>query len=953
MFRRTKVCTGALIALGGSLAIGGAPAFGQQQLERVEITGSSIRRIDAESALPVQVLRKEDIARSGATTVVDLLQKLPSVQGSFGESSGVGGTGGFSSVSIHNVGDTRTLVLLNGHRLAMWGGQLLTGFGAGIDLNTLPISAIERIEILTDGASALYGSDAIAGVVNFITKRNVEEGDVTIGYSAPRGGAKEKRISAMKGFGSMETDGFNVMLSVSHEERTKLDASQRSFGNTGKILFSQGGKNYRVQQFSTSPIPANVLADNGIELRNPTLLSTGACPTKTFRVTESYAFDADEDGTDENYVDDYCGFDFVGELEIYPIRKRDVLLGSLNKKVGDQQLFLDVLSSKTTQIARIAPVPGAIFIPFSSAPGSLWDTYMAPLGFTGADVNGDGTAGDGTLAFYRLYDLGKRENEDVAKFFDIALGSKGSLFNWDYTATYSHSQSDAKTSTSGYPGALAVARLTDSGLLNPFVGPGQQSAAAQAAINGTNYTGYWDGGVSKLDTLSLRGSRELMTMPAGQLMLGTGVNFSIEKFQSKPSLFAQAKLSDPVAGTLCDPTAVAPDPDACDARFGDEADTKPYSADRKSYGLFGELVIPVMKALEVTTSLRYDHYSDFGDATTAKGSFRWNPSKELLIRGSIGTGFHAPTVPQVNATSQAFGVTSDKYTCSAAMQAIATSLGAQCRPGNVQYDVRAGGNQDLQPEKSRQATLGFRVEPSAQVSFGADLWHVAIKDAFGQLGEAEVFANPQNFPGNWATKRDTGTGAVYLAFVASNQNLGNRYATGIDFDVTGRTRTPFGSLASNVAVTYMVREDEQTQINGAYYSAIGNHAELGKVTFRWLGKWVTTLTTDNWAHTLGVNFKSGYTDAATTVEVLDASGNVTGTESLRLPVKRSATLDWQTRWTPIKSLSFTVGVLNVFDTKPPLSISSGGLDRGQQFGYDGRYYDSRGRTAYINGSYKF
>ncbi|HJW10439.1 MAG TPA: TonB-dependent receptor plug domain-containing protein, partial [Albitalea sp.] len=278
MFRKTKVCTGLMLAFGGTLALGTAPAFGQQQLERVEITGSSIRRIDAETALPVQVLKKADIERTGATSVVDLLQRLPAVQGSFGESGGVGGTGGFSSVSIHNVGDTRTLVLLNGHRLAQWGGQLLTGFGAGIDLNTLPISAIERVEILTDGASALYGSDAIAGVVNFITKRNTNEGDISIGTSIPKGGgARETRVSATKGFGTLEQDGFNAMITLSHEERTKLDATQRSFGSTGQLNFSNGGKNYRVQQYSVSPIPANVLDDQG-QLVNPTLLSTGACP---------------------------------------------------------------------------------------------------------------------------------------------------------------------------------------------------------------------------------------------------------------------------------------------------------------------------------------------------------------------------------------------------------------------------------------------------------------------------------------------------------------------------------------------------------------------------------------------------------------------------------------------------------------------------------------------------
>ncbi len=668
-------------------------------------------------------------------------------------------------------------------------------------------------------------------------------------------------------------------------------------------------------------------------------------------MTAPFTFDADNDGVDENYVDDYCGFDFVGELEIYPVRKRDVLLVSGGKKFADQDLFVDLLYSKTKQIGRIAPVPGAINIPTTSP---LHAQYLA-AGFNGFDLDGSGPGTAlGNTAFYRIYDLGKRENQDEAKFYDIALGSKGMLFGWDYAATYTHSQSDARTSVSGYPGALAVSRLTESGLLNPFVGPGQQTGAALAAINAANFKGYWDGGVSKLDTISLRGSRELTNLPAGPLLLGTGVNFNIEKFQSKPSLFAQAKLADPVAGTLCDPSILDPtNPLTCDARFGDESDTKPYSADRKSYGLFGELVIPVIKSLEVTTSLRYDHYSDFGNATTAKGSFRWTPMPELLIRGSLGTGFHAPTVPQVKASPQLFGVTSDNYTCSAALGQVATSLNAVCQPGNRQYDVRAAGNPSLQPEKSRQATLGFRAEPSSQVSVGADLWHVAIRDAFGQLGEAEVFANPLNYPNNWGTKRDTGTGTIYLAFVAPNQNLGKSYATGIDFDGTARFKTEIGDLTSNVQVTYMIREDQQTAVNGPYYSAIGNHAELASVTFRWLGKWTNVLKMGDWAHTIAVNFRSGYTDAMTEVEVLDAAGNVTSVEDLRLPVKEYATLDWQTQWAPMKSLSFTVGLLNVFDTKPPLSISTGGLNRGQQFGYDDRYYDSRGRTIYINGSYKF
>jgi iron complex outermembrane receptor protein len=936
MFRKTQVCRAALLALAGVGAVAALPVQAQQALEKVEITGSAVRRIEAETSLPVQVLKKEDIERSGATSTVDLLLKLPVMQGGVVESSSVGGEAyGFSAPSIHDIGDSRTLVLLNGHRLAQFGGQTLTGFAAGIDLNSLPLSAIERVEILTDGASALYGSDAVAGVVNFITKRNATEGDVTLGLSYPtQGGARETRISATKGFGTLQQDGYNVMLTFGHDERTQLASTQRDFAKTGQLFFSENGKNYRLLQFSPSPIPANAFDDQG-QLVSPYRLANGACPPKTFEVIEPWS-----DGTG---VDHYCGFNYVGELEIYPERKRDNLFATASKKLGQHELFADVLVSQTQQTSRIAPVPGSIFIPVASP---LFAQYLNPVGITGNNFFGE----PGTLATYRLYDLGKRTSDDKAEFFDVALGSRGLFAGWDYNATYTHSESDVKGDIAGYPGALAVANLTDSGLLDPFVGPGRQSPEAQAAINATNYKGYWNGGISKLDTISLRGSRELMQMANGPLLLGAGIAWQREQFQSKPSLFSQAKLADPVAGTLCDPN----DPNLpCDQRFGDEASNIPYSADRKAYGIFGELVIPAAKALEFTAALRYDHYSDFGSTTNAKGSFRWTPQRNLLIRGSVGTGFHAPSVPQVNASRQPYGVTNDDYTCTPELQQVATSLGAQCQPGSKQYDVIAGGNADLKPEKSQQASLGIRFEPTEAVSMGADLWHVNIRDAFGQLTEQLVFSNPLNFPKSWTTKRDTGTGIDYLAFLSDNQNLGKEFYTGIDVDLIGRGRTSVGELTSQLAFTYMIRDERQLERNGQYYSAIGNHGELGIVDFRWKGRWTNTLRYGAWAHTLAVNFKSGYKDFPTTVEVLDAAGNVTGIEDIRLQVREYFTFDWQTQWYPRKDLQLTLGILNLFDEDPPLSISQTGINRGQPVGYDDRYYDPRGRTIYGNLSYKF
>jgi iron complex outermembrane receptor protein len=875
------------------------------------------------------VITAAEIKASGVTSAADLVKKLSTVQGSTGESASVGGSSfGFSGISIHNIGETRTLVLLNGKRLAQFGGQTLTGFAAGFDVNSIPISAIERVELLTDGASALYGADAMAGVVNFITKHNSTDGDVTIGISHPANGAQEKRLSATKGVGSLEKDGYNVVLSFGHDERTQLFSTDRSYASTGKIFFDYNGKQYRKQQFSASPIPANAVDDLG-QLISPYQKTHGNCPAQTFRVIEPY-----NDGS--GLVDDYCGFDFVGQLEIYPERKRDNFTASAITNVAGQELYADLLLARTQQISRIAPVPGSISIPAGSA---LFNTYLAPVGIT-----------QDTVAFYRLYDMGKRTDSDTSDFTNIVLGSRGLLYGWDYNASYGHSASDVKGNISGYPGALAVGKLRASGLLDPFVGPGQQSTAAQAAIAAASYNGYWDGGVSSLDALNLNGSRELTRLTGGAMMLGTGVNFNREKFESKPSLFAQGLLADPVAGTLCDGTSALP----CDQRFGDAAASPPYSASRTSKGVFGELVMPVSKTLELGAALRFDSYSDFGSATTAKANFRWTPSSEWLVRGSIGNGFHAPTVPQVNASLRDYGVTSDKYTCTPALQAVATAHGALCQPGNRQYDQLAGGNPDLLPEKSEQATLGIRFEPNKSISFGADLWHVKIKDSFGQVTEQTVFANPGNFAKSWGTKVDIGTGKTYLAFLADNQNLGNAYSTGIDLDFSGRTKTSMGLLSSQLTLTYMLREESQLEKDGQYFSAIGNFADLGSVTFRNKGRWATSLKTSDWTHTLGVNFQSGYTDQATSVDVLDAAGNVTGSETIRMEVGAYFTYDWQTVWAPTgQPWSLTAGVQNLLDRAPPLSISTGGANRGQQFGYDDRYYDPRGRTFYVNASYKF
>jgi iron complex outermembrane receptor protein len=886
------------------MAVSGA-AYAQssepQKVERVEITGSAIKRIESETALPIMVMTKKDIERTGATSVTELIQKLPSMQGFTEASTSVGGGGGgLSSASLRGLGSQRTLVLLNGRRMADYAGQTLTGAGQGIDLNLLPLSSIERVEILTDGASTLYGTDAIAGVVNFITKSTYTGIDVAASYFSPeKSGAKESTLSATAGFGDLQKDGYNVLLALTHNAREQLRADQRDFSRTGIIAFDYNGQTYDFFNGSSRSIPGNIRPSSQRDIdalgaRNPYFMANGKCPTRHVQIGKQ------------------CFFDYASTLEIYPEQTRTSGMLSFNAKLNaNHTLFGEFLYSESNLISRIAAppvdIPIATTSPFYSVP--------AGLGYK-----------DDVTVRWRMSDAANRTTDDTGKATHFAFGSKGSMAGWDYAAALTHSENKwVEKYTAGWLKSNELLAALTAGTLNPFVEPGKQSAAGLATIAGAVYNGVYKAADTGLTMVDLKASRELFSAPGGAAMIAAGADFRRESNKYSPSDIAQAK------GNVI---------------AGDSAAERPYDLARNSWGVFTELAVPLTKTFEVTGALRHDRYSDIGGTTNYKLAGRWQPSKEILVRGSVGSGFKAPSLAQVSNINQLYGVTGGSYSCPFAAS---DAMAKFCVPGSTQYNVFAEGSPNLKPEKSQQFNFGIRIEPSPMASIGLDYWMINLKDRIGQLDESVIFGNPVSYRHLFTTYKDPTSGPTDLAILLKNENLGQQKTAGIDLDVALRFKTPVGQLTSQALLTYLVKNDYQRERNGAYFSDVGNFND-GAVSFRVLGRWVNSLEYGKWTHSATVNYKSGYGDQFQSAEdclISDANGDCV---DIRRQVKPYVTMDWQTVYQHNKNLRLTLGVLNFLDQDPPLSVKTVG---GHQLGYDNRYTDPRGRTFYGRLAYTF
>lgn len=941
MFKPTRLVKGLALAFGGALFT--VPFAYAQSEQRVEITGSSIKRIASESALPVVTLTKSDIERSGATSVRELVQQLPSMQGFTAASDSVnGGGGGTTTASLRNLGSIYTLVLLNGRRVAPFNS------GTTVNLEQLPLSAIERVEVLMDGASALYGADAIAGVVNFITKKGSTEGGVDIDVSVPQHkGGKELRASITKGFGDLERDGFNLLAGLSFEKVDKIAASDRPFSKSGVIPFVDSkGRSLYFWQLSINANPPNVelvdANDETIDLYNPVLIRTGNCGSDPAAFRQGST----------------CRFDYASTVEAQPEAERRNLYLSGQVNLGkDWTGFTELMLSDVSVFGRYAPPAQPALLDVGSA---LYVKHVLPTLATRGVNPADVAYG---ITYTRLRDTGLRANDFSFKGTHFVLGAEGSVAGFDTSLTFVHSKNKIDdTHAGGFASDIRLNQLIANGTFDIFA---QGAGAVSDKIVSAILTDPVSNDIAQLDVVSGRASRPVFKLAGGDAYLGFGLDLMRQRYAESPSPIAMG------------PNALQPD--YADFPVGSNQGALPFDTRRTSTGAFAELQMPLSKQLELTASMRYDSYDaaknkrnfnaqgqpaadatqgNSSSKTTYKLALRFQPTPETLLRASYGTGFRAPTLQDIADPLKEFGVISVQRACPVSA---GDPLFIGCRTVPTQYKLQTGGNSftgsaGLKPENSTQWTMGMRFEPNRDLSVGVELWSVKVDDVLTVVPEDTAFDNFANYRGLFSVTTDAATGRPILTLNQVQLNGASAKSTGVDLDVMARFATPIGRLTTRAMATYLSESWFDYGFGGGRESSIGKLGSDDQVAFRWLLKFQATLEKGAFSNTLTFNWKPGYLDQTYTaddgtVRLRNADGSpgaFTAIDDWRVPAYY--TIDWQGRWQFNKDLTLIAAIKNLADKAPPLSIKTTG---GNMLGFDPRYADGRGRTFQVTASYKF
>ena len=769
------------------------------KLDRIEVTGSNIRRTDSETPSPVQVITAEDLKKSGYTSVSDVLRNITANgQGTLSQAFSQAFASGGSGIALRGLTVGATLVLINGHRTTAY-PLSDDGQRSFVDISAIPFDTVERIEVLKDGASAVYGSDAIAGVVNVILKRQFVGTRATVDLGTSyQGDGGSQHIAITHGAGDLAADGHTGYVSLEYRHQSPILLVNRSAQFTNRDYRGFGG-------VDATPGVANAV-NGGLPGSDITHYLPGTLTGYTVdRTTGATTLLPGCSPTSPNY--NYTGFcsNYNRNLLIQPDTHNLNLLGKYTQALDNNweaSLDASAFSSSAEQVVYYQSTnfaQGGIY-GIAAGAGIQPGLYPAtgPLLITAPnDPN--------QALVYNFPSLGPAHTTVDTQTYRLIGDLKGALAGWNVDASlgatraFTHSKFGGVLSIPGVQSIIAAnPGVSAAQLVSQFASPQNASVLAPLAYATSS---------SELDFVTLRGDRELVQLPGGPLQLGLGGELTYHKL-------------DTVA-----PASVAQGYQYANDSFaiGSQTVTSAYF----------ELDAPVLKMLELDLAGRTDRYNSYGSSTTPKAGFKLTPIKEATLRGTYSRGFRAPNTAESGTAGQAFlfGSTPDLLLCPGG-GAASTDIKSQC---NLNPTYFQKSNAQLSPEKSTSYTLGVILEPVPDYSLTVDYYKIKVTNQITSAINLEstnvLQANAIRGPAGQLLQ--TVGGQLVPISVGTIQyipvpylNANSTETNGVELNLLGKFNlAEYGRLTANLDVTHIFRYS--LNVGGTVYELAGTHGPSG------------------------------------------------------------------------------------------------------------------------------
>jgi iron complex outermembrane recepter protein len=892
---RSLSLAGAIAMIGVAVETPAQTVAADQPTEKVEVTGSHIKRAEAETAENIQIITSQDIQRSGQPTVADYLRNISANFAAFNETFVNSFAAGAAGLALRGLSQKNTLVLLNGRRIANYGfAQNLED--TFVDLNVIPISAVERIEVLKSGAAAIYGSDATAGVVNIILKQNSTEREVGGGGSlTEEGGGATRDAWVSMGVGDFASDGYNVFTTASAFKRSDLTANERSYTSAQDFRnLSDGFLGY---------VNSGTYVNNTTPRAKQVPFSTCGTPGVPGRVIPNFQFPGVAQGSS-------CAYNPANQLSLDPATERANVTSAFNLKLpGQWTAFGDVFYSDDKTTARFTPAQinqnsiafnpatgGARVIPNTLPAGNPSNPGLP------TPANGGPGGPNGTQDFVYTFNIvGGRDYAVWSNTYRVSGGVKGNWLNWDWEAAYGHSQNDVQQTNYNSINVNTLASDIASGSYN-FLSP------TPASIAGLRVD-FSQEAISKLDTFGLKGTGTLFDLPAGSLSAAAGAEFRHESVNNSPD---SQLASGEVLG------------------YG----INKVDGGRSVYAGWAEIDVPILKGLDTDLAAREEHYGDVGGNFSPRAELRWQPSSVVTMRAAASKGFRAPSLPEISHAS------------SLSFQTVVDPMDPLQRQNGYPIGVVTQANPNLKPETSKNLDLGIVLSPSSNFNVSLDYYRIAVDHVIATSTFAQnIVSNPSQFPGQIFR-----TPAGFVAdVVIPYANVYQLVTSGYDFESHVTFPLPDAAkLRLDLVGTYV---SQLTVFNGSswtdyagsngwlYASPISGGGPVPHVKGSLSGSWENP----SWVGQATVRYIGTYHNYCEDFGLcVNPNSFTTGSNT---------TLDLYGEYRGLKNWTFRFSVVNVFNVEPPydnFALAFSGYEP-----YDQTLYDPRGRVMDLHVQYNF